>query len=130
VLAAGWVADGVLTAGFGLQCGGLNLQPLPCFHAGLVDGWRAVGRMPSEAMFRAAFMATSRLGLPADEAAAAMLQLLRESFEVGARCRPLRRAASSSVLLRSLQAAAAANLCKLAAVWGWYQLSPGACNRK
>ena len=109
----------MLTAGFGLQCGGLNLQPLPCFAAGLVDGWRAVGRTPSEAMFRAAFMATSRLGLPPDEAAAAMLQLLRESFEVGARCRPLRRAVSFSVLLlRSLQAAAAANWCKLAAVWG------------
>lgn len=60
-------------------------------HAtGLVDGWRATGRTPSEAMFRAAFMATSRLGLPPDQAAAAMLQLLRESFEVGvgpaARC--------------------------------------------
>ena len=52
-------------------------------HAtGLVDGWRAIGRTPSEAMFRAAFMATSRLGLPADEAATAMLQLLCESFEV------------------------------------------------
>lgn len=72
-------------------------------------------------MFRAAFMATSRLGLPADEAATAMLQLLRESFEVGARLSP----AAHSLQLFSAgpenphsQAAASVQVVQAGSCWG------------
>jgi hypothetical protein len=48
-----------------------------------MDGWQASGGVPSQAMFRAASLATSRLQLPRHQVATAMLQLLRETVEVG-----------------------------------------------
>lgn len=68
--------------------GCLPMTAAPCAHTGLVDGWRAAGRAPSEPMFRAAFMSTTRLDLRSREAAAALLSLMRESLEVRTHAAP------------------------------------------
>ena len=83
----------------------LPMTAAPCAHTGLVDGWRAAGRAPSEPMFRAAFMSTTRLKLQSREAAAAMLSLMRESFEVGMHAAPchVQRHMPGGLVKRSLR---------------------------
>lgn len=65
------------------------LSNLELFHcAGVLEGWQAAGRRPSEPMLRSALMASSKLAHRKHAAASIVLRHLRQSLEVSI-CRGL-----------------------------------------